>query len=190
MATMAERRRATDQRIYEAAIEEFGKNGYANTTLTRIARSSGITAGLIVQNFGSKEDLYKKITSDVTEMILKRIIPQSTAWDIRFVSSIEQTIKSLKEDPKAVRYMAFYFSALTSLDAPESVRRELWDIYDRSNAQETIAEGQRKGDIIAGDQFALYALFWIDAIGTILYCHRNGLEYPPTEWFLQIIRKR
>ena len=57
MPSMADRRKATDKRIYQAAVIEFGNRGYSNTTLSTIAKAAGITPGLIVQNFGSKEDL-------------------------------------------------------------------------------------------------------------------------------------
>ena len=69
MVTMAERRKATDERIYKAAVVEFGENGYSNTTLANVAKSSGITPGLIVQNFGSKENLFRKIAVDIVARI-------------------------------------------------------------------------------------------------------------------------
>ena len=102
MTSMSDRRKHTDEKIYKAAVIEFGKNGYANTTLASIAKQSGITPGLIVQNFGSKENLYRKITFDVVTKIQEELSNYSSTWDLRCTSIVENTIKMLNQEPENI----------------------------------------------------------------------------------------
>lgn len=52
-----EKTRLTVSKILEAALEEFGTNGYAGGTINHICKS-GINKGLIYHNFKDKDDLY------------------------------------------------------------------------------------------------------------------------------------
>ena len=181
---------ATDKKIYDAAIVEFGNNGYSNTTLANIAKSSGITAGLIVQNFGSKEDLYRRIVNKIIGYLEDTFTDYSDTWDIRCVSIVDHFVKVLKERPNAVHYLNFYVSMMTSRDTPDDVLKDMYEAFHRSDVGNIISEGQRKGEIMDGDPYAIHTLFWLSMIQIISYCYNNKLEYPSTEWFLQIIRKR
>ena len=190
MVTMAERRKATDMKIYKAAVIEFGENGYSNTTLANVAKSSGITPGLIVQNFGSKENLFRKIAIDINTRIQQELSNISSTWELRCTSIVENIIKMLKVEPETIHYMKFYVSLITSLDTPEDVIKELFEMYHKSPTEKIIKEAQAKGEVIDGDPYTVHSLFWINTINTICYCYTYELEYPPTEWFLQIVRKR
>ena len=190
MATMAERRKATDDRIYKAAVKEFGENGYSNTTLSSVARSSGITPGLIVQNFGSKENLYRKIAVDINSRILSELANFSSTWELRCISIVENTIKMLKNDPDTFYYLRFYLSMITSLDTPDVVLSEVIGMYHKTPVEKIISEAQAKGELIEGDPYSVHSLFWINMITTICFCFIYKLDYPPTEWFLQVVRRR
>ena len=189
MVKMAERRKATDERIAKAAIIEFGKNGYANTTLASIAKSSGITPGLIVQNFGSKEELYRKISVEIVSSIQKSLRGSSQTWDVRCRTIVENSKKMLNDNPDAIHYLQFYVSLMTSLDSPEDVLRELYDIYKSSPVEEIIVKGQENDEIMDGEPYGIHTLFWSNMCNTVCYCYNNKLKMPETEWFLQLIRK-
>ena len=187
---MAERRKLTDDKIYKAAVIEFGINGYANTTLSSIAKSSGISAGLIVQNFGGKEELYSKIASDITGYMHKEFQTYSTTWDIRCVGIVEHFVKMLRNNPFAIHYLNFYVSMLTSKDTPADITKIAYTAYNESPVEKMIKEGQKRGEIINGDPYDIHTLFWVNMNNTICYCFNHGLEFPSTDWFLQIIRRR
>ena len=189
MTTMVERRKATDKRIYDAAVIEFGNNGYANTTLSMIAKRAGITPGLIVQNFGSKEELYRKIALDTALRSREQMEPYSTTWDERCKAAIERVLDILSRDPDFIHYLKFYVSLITSLDTPDSIVKELREIYDGSSVNDLIIEGQRKHEVIDGDPYLIHAMFWGNMHNTVRFCFEHGLDYPPMEWFLEIIRK-
>ena len=142
MATMAERRKNTDDRIYRAAVVEFGKNGYANTTLSTIAKASGITPGLIVQNFGSKEELYRKITMNIIRRLNDEFSSYSKDWEERCTAIIEYVKRSLLTYPNAIDYLRFYISLMKSLDTPDDIIKDLYTVYDNSPVSQMIIEGQ------------------------------------------------
>ena len=52
-----ERTELTVSKIQEAALEEFGLNGYAGGTINNICKR-GINKGLIYHNFKDKDELY------------------------------------------------------------------------------------------------------------------------------------
>ena len=56
--TRAARRAATAQRILEAAQVEFGEHGLEATTVRAIARRADVDPSLVIQHYGSKNDLF------------------------------------------------------------------------------------------------------------------------------------
>ncbi|MDN0200767.1 TetR family transcriptional regulator [Streptomyces sp. S.PNR 29] len=60
-ATPARRRRAPEERraaIVEAARAAFAELGFGKTTIREVARRAGVTHGLVIRHFGSKEQLF------------------------------------------------------------------------------------------------------------------------------------
>jgi AcrR family transcriptional regulator len=55
------------QEILEAAFTEFSRNGYATTTLDRIAERAGVTKGTIYVYFASKEHLFISMVQEFTK---------------------------------------------------------------------------------------------------------------------------
>ncbi len=56
--TRAAKRAATAQRILEAAQIEFGERGLEGTTVRAIARRAQVDPSLVIQHYGSKNDLF------------------------------------------------------------------------------------------------------------------------------------
>lgn len=48
---------STEARIRTAAVELFGSQGFAHTTVRQIAERAGVSAGLVMHHFGSKDRL-------------------------------------------------------------------------------------------------------------------------------------
>src|SRR6185437_198118 len=55
------------QEILDAAFHEFSRNGYATTTLERIAERAGVTKGTIYVYFDSKEHLFISMVQECTK---------------------------------------------------------------------------------------------------------------------------
>jgi AcrR family transcriptional regulator len=58
LRTRAARRAATAQRILKAAQIEFGEHGLEATTVRAIAQRAGVDPSLVIQHYGSKNDLF------------------------------------------------------------------------------------------------------------------------------------
>jgi AcrR family transcriptional regulator len=73
--TETRRRRKAErpQEILEAAFIEFSRNGYATTTLDRIAERAGVTKGTIYVYFENKEHLFISMVREVTKATLETV---------------------------------------------------------------------------------------------------------------------
>jgi AcrR family transcriptional regulator len=65
--TRRRRKAERPQEILEAAFAEFSRNGYALTTLDRIARRAGVTKGTIYVYFENKEHLFISMVREITK---------------------------------------------------------------------------------------------------------------------------
>ena len=61
------------QAILEAAFIEFSRNGYAMTTLDRVAERAGVTKGTIYVYFENKEHLFISMVREVTKAALDTV---------------------------------------------------------------------------------------------------------------------
>jgi AcrR family transcriptional regulator len=61
------------QEILEAAFTEFSRNGYATTTLDRIAEHAGVTKGTIYVYFENKEHLFISMVREITKTTLDTV---------------------------------------------------------------------------------------------------------------------
>ncbi|HVX23376.1 MAG TPA: TetR family transcriptional regulator [Acidimicrobiales bacterium] len=56
-------------RIREAALEHFARDGYDRATIRAIAKTAGVSPGLLRHHYGSKEDLREACDHHVFEML-------------------------------------------------------------------------------------------------------------------------
>lgn len=61
------------QQILDAAIQVFGRRGYHEATMQEIARSVGVSVGLIYQYYKDKEDLLYAVINDILDSYLREI---------------------------------------------------------------------------------------------------------------------
>jgi AcrR family transcriptional regulator len=62
----------TRQIVLAAARARFAKDGYTGSTIRKIATDSGVDASLVMQFFGSKEELFREVMA-ITPSALSRI---------------------------------------------------------------------------------------------------------------------
>src|SRR5271170_1395787 len=65
--TRRRRKAERPKEILEAAFVEFARNGYATTTLDRIAERAGVTKGTIYVYFENKEHLFISMVREITK---------------------------------------------------------------------------------------------------------------------------
>ncbi len=95
--------------IMETAIELFAKKGYHSTSVSMIAKSAGISKGLMYNYFDSKEELLKQILNLGFEEMMKIMDPNKDGilekHELKFF--IEKVFELLIEKRE---FWKFYFS--------------------------------------------------------------------------------
>ncbi|MFE9769821.1 TetR/AcrR family transcriptional regulator [Streptomyces sp. NPDC005808] len=73
--------------LMDAAISRFGKYGYDGTSVRDIAKEAGVDAALVYRYFGSKEALFKAVTTNTALFEPLRCLPLEDvpAWICDFV---------------------------------------------------------------------------------------------------------
>lgn len=82
-------------RIKCAATKLFAEYGYGSTTVRMIAKEAGLSAGQITAHFGSKEELFNKITQEIIRETVEAFDP------------IEQEIEGLLNENRLDRQKAW-----------------------------------------------------------------------------------
>lgn len=108
--TRAAKRAATAQQILEAAQIEFGEHGLEGSTVRSIARRAGVDPSLVIQHYGSKNDLFA---------IAIRLPGDSTADDVagHLFDVVDVRLGELPPETRAL-----VRSMLTAPEATESMR--------------------------------------------------------------------
>ena len=61
-------REASQRKIFDASLELFGTKGFEATSIAQIAKSAGISKGLIYNYFESKEALLESMIHDLVSV--------------------------------------------------------------------------------------------------------------------------
>lgn len=146
---------ATRASLLEAAEAVFVEKGFGNTTLSEIARRSGITKSLIHHYFGSKENLWQEVKHRRIDRYADEqmdMLEDAAPSDDLLRDSLSLYFRFLKANPEIVRILAWMF-----LERDTDVCVEKHDILIAQGV-ERIRSGQRLG-IIREDLDARFVLF-------------------------------
>lgn len=89
-----EKTEITRRRILDAAVEEFGRNGYAAGSVNNICKT-GINKGLVYHNFKNKDELYLKCVEKSCEDLIRYVVFQGA--DTGFVEYMNARMCFFKE---------------------------------------------------------------------------------------------
>lgn len=95
---------AKTQAILQGAIQEFLANGYAATSMDKIAKSAGVSKATVYSHFGDKESLFNAVMQDLVKDKFQKVMglqePQSLAQDPKIVLSTMATrmLENAKSD--------------------------------------------------------------------------------------------
>lgn len=127
----AEQRRRTEARILAAASSLFVEAGYERTTIRGIARAAGVDAGLVMHYFGSKQELFQRVThasppqelagtpEEVSEQILARLADSLATEPVHSLAMLRSMLTH-REAAEAVREGAAQYRAQISRSIPAS----------------------------------------------------------------------
>lgn len=126
-------RRKKRKLILNIALKCFAESGYYNCPVSEIARTAGISKGLIYNYFNSKEDLLNALVKDVSYKVAELFDPNHDGVLTKYEFFGFQD-KLAEHIPAHLSYWQFYLSILSRPDVAESVNIE--DI----NSQNRFAE--------------------------------------------------
>jgi AcrR family transcriptional regulator len=140
------------QRVIEAALEEFADSDYASASTNAIVRRAGISKGLLFHYFGDKEGLYQYLLDHIARehyaTLETSIDPGRDDFFDIMRKGAEAKLEVMTRDLLATR---LYMRAMTDRALPSRVRKSLdrtvaeaYDVFEAMAA--LIDEGRlRKG---------------------------------------------
>lgn len=148
----SEKTELTVSKIIEAAMNEFGKNGYAGATVNHICKT-GINKGLIYHNFGGKDELYLICLRRSSTKLMQYIRECNGAKDLE--SYMAARIEFIDRHPQEAR---IFFEALLNPPAhlTNNIRQALAEyqelnekIYNKQLDALTLREGISRADAVS-----------------------------------------
>lgn len=118
MRGMTQDSQNTPERIRDSAIAEFAAHGFSSTTVRSIEKAAGISPGLVIHHFGSKENL-RTVCDDYVLSTLPAIKREHAGSSPVYVNQM------LKDD--STRTFALYM--LKSISDPSEQGQRLSDHY-------------------------------------------------------------
>lgn len=160
---IANQRRAA---ILNAAIAEFDDHGFENTKITDIAKSAGVSAGLIYHYFGSKVDILKSYGSMITNcqnyvLGLKTPLDSLKAFCRRVLLPYSET-----NYHSPIRIIISCYANGSLKDANEIFP---FTSYGKTFLGQIIKKGQAAGQFRAGDPAMMGDVIWHTVIGYIIH---------------------
>lgn len=106
------------EHIIQTAIDEFGKHGYAETTIRKIGAAAGIDAKLVHYHFGTKENLF---AACIAEIFHSRGLPEIllSATDSPGTAYLENVFQLLEDSNLG----PIYIGLIRSIGSHEESRR-------------------------------------------------------------------
>ncbi len=152
-----EKTELTRERILQAAIQEFGTNGYAAFKINAVCSNHDVPKGLLYHNFTGKDDLYlacvSRCFSDVTEYLKGQDLGDNLEKYMRM------RFQYFSRHPDHAR---IFFEAVLQPPAALSANiRELrkeFDTFNRSIYQTAISKLTLREGITIDDAIAYYEI--------------------------------
>jgi AcrR family transcriptional regulator len=93
-------------RLLTAIVDLVAERGYADTTITAIARKAGVSPNVFYEHFADREAClvaaYDAFTATLFER-MGRLVPSAAKWDDFINGMLESYFGLLEEEPKAAR---------------------------------------------------------------------------------------
>jgi AcrR family transcriptional regulator len=163
--------------LIECAIETIATLGYAQASLAQIAKRAGISKGVIIYYFSSKEELIEQVVTDIYTAAVQAVTPQIAAQPTAQLQ-LQAYIRSAVDyiGTHRMRMVALLEIAL-NFRAPDGKLRyggtsEEWIL---SALEARLRQGQEDGEFRAFDTrvMAVTIRRAIDAVAPLLATHPN-----------------
>lgn len=82
----------TTGRLVEAALEQFGAQGFDAVAVNSLAAQAGVTTGSLYHHFGSKAGLYRLVRADVERRVLDRFDGAASARPVGSIADLAPVV--------------------------------------------------------------------------------------------------
>ena len=168
---------ARQAQLIECTIETIATQGYAQTSLAQIAKRAGISKGVIVYYFSSKEALIEQVVTEIYTAAVQAVTPQIAAQPtarLQLQAYIQSAVHYI--GAHQTRMMALLEIALNFRTAEGKLRyggiSEEWIL---SALEALLRQGQEDGEFRVFDLrvMAVTIRRAIDALAPLLAAHPN-----------------
>ena len=126
----------TTARIRDAAIDQFGRHGF-DTGVRAIAKAAGVSPGLVIHHFGSKDGLRRACDAFISESIRQS---KSESLQTHDPAAWFTAVAEIEEFAPMMAYL------VRTMQTGGELARSMWrSMID--NAEQYLAEGVRAGTV-------------------------------------------
>lgn len=182
-------RKASDDDVFAAAIRVMGRVGPADLTLTAIAAEAGVTAGALVQRFGSKLALLRALSKGAAEHSRDLAAEFRAAHPSPLAALIAyaRCVAGLAPSPAALaRNLAYLQLDLTDRHLYPPLLKQAR--ATREAYRTFAADAVRAGELAAGSDVAAVARLLDTAVTGSLMTWAVYREGPAADWIEHDVR--
>lgn len=161
----------TKEKIFYAALEEFGENGYSNASLNNICKKHNISKGLIYHNYENKQALYICCLNYAVDEFISYMNKQGIDFDI------ENYMKhrfAFFNDNRAIARLILEML----LQPPADIFEEFSEVQNKFNAynlsiyKSAISKLNLREEVTEDDAIEIYSMFQ-----TMLNSYTSNLDF-------------
>jgi AcrR family transcriptional regulator len=167
-------RESRKEKIRNAALLQFVKQGLFATRIQDIAAQAGIAQGLLYHYYSSKDEIFVDLINDALDKTIAasysvRDMESGPGEKIRF--ALERLVDTIENSQTFLDTCRLITQAINStalpIDAQDLIQKKRNIPYQVIEA--IMAAGQKEGTIVGGDPKMLSILFWTSINGLAIY---------------------
>lgn len=154
-------RKKSKTNIMETALELFAKNGFYNTSISSIAKTAGVSKGLMYNYFDSKEALLEAIifqAADESQAVLNTNLVESVPPFEQLEQMVDQLFLMIKNNLshwKLLTSLSFQTEAISNFKDKLEARREesiqqFIHLFEQMGVENPMKEAFLVGSILDG----------------------------------------
>lgn len=176
------------QKILSSATKLFAINGLAATKISDIAKSCGMSQGLLYHYYNSKEEIFTEIISYAFTN-LNLAVKSLEKMKLSSAEKIKLALTNLLDGIKNNEETGYYHLLIAQATASESIPEESKKIINSMSDEpykaiaRILRKGQKEKSIIDFDAKELSVVFWNTIKGLAIYkaSHQQNAKMPKPE---------
>ncbi len=172
-------REVRKEKIRDAALRQFVKQGLFATRIQDIAAEAEIAQGLLYHYYSSKDEIFVDLINDALDKTIAasysvRDMETGPGEKIRF--ALERLVETIEHSQTFLDTCRLITQATNSTAIPVAAQ----DLIQEKRSipyqviEQIMAAGQEEGSIVAGDPKMLSIFFWTSINGLAIYYSTNN----------------